>query len=162
MTHKPANVAIFERFLDPGQRSVATKELADQGKDALPVLESLFDGTAKNQWGIPYRQLGTPVDCALVAATRLGPTAIPLEPYLRAEVLRGHSYAVEALVALGSLQDESIVALSSQLEADNLLAYEAASALVRAGHADHPSVKEIEARSTRAAAAVQRARKLNV
>lgn len=70
---------IFERFLIPSERTKATAELASQKEAALLVLTSLFDGSAKNQHGIPYRELGTPLDCGLVAAGRLGPIAKPLE-----------------------------------------------------------------------------------
>jgi hypothetical protein len=159
MTHKLATVAIFERLLDVGQRAIATQELADQGEGALPILESLFSGTAKNQWGVPYRQLGTPFDCALVAAARLGSTAIPLEGYLRAAVQSGHPYAAQALAALGTLKDESIAALASQLETDHLLATEAAIALVCTNNTHHSSVKEAIARSAAAATALQWAEK---
>ena len=159
MAVESVSPAIFEQFLDAAQRAIATQDLAAQGEGAVPVLTALFDGTAKNRFGIPYRQLGIPLDCALVAAARLGPIAIPLEPHLRAEVLSGHPYASSALAALGVLQDGSVAVLASQLDADHLLAAEAASALVRTGNTLHVAVKAATTRSTRAEAAIQRAEK---
>lgn len=123
------------------------------------LLRSLFDGTATNKSGIPYRQLGIPIDCALVAVAYLGPIAKPLEPYLREEVRSGHPYASSALAVLGILQDESVAALASQLDAEHLLAAEAANALVCTGNNQHIAVKAAMMRSTRAKDAIQRAEK---
>ncbi len=59
------NSILFERFLSPAERHIATHNLASLGTDALPILESLFSGSAKNQFGVPYSQIGT-IDCALI------------------------------------------------------------------------------------------------
>ncbi len=94
---------IFERFLQPSERAAATIELVTQGAAALPILQSLLSGEATNSWGVPYRKLGVPVDCALVAIQRLGPIALPLEAYVKHEIENGHSYAADALTAIHAL-----------------------------------------------------------
>ena len=132
---------IFERFLQPESCAAATVELADRGELAVPVLEALFNGTAKNRYGIPYRQLGVPLDCALVAAGRLGSLARPLEPFLRAELRGSHPYAAQALGSLGALEEDTVVALAEALCGDILIAAEAAAALVRSKASDSPVVK---------------------
>lgn len=145
---------LFERFLHPADRATATVELAGLGPLALPILEALFSGTAANRYGIPYRQLGGPLDCGLVAASRLGPLAQPLEPFLAAELRAGHPYASRALGALGKLQEASVVALADALCGAVLIAAEAADALLRCNAIDHPAVKSAADRSTRASKAL--------
>jgi hypothetical protein len=145
---------LFERFLQPADRAAATVELADRGVLALPVLVSLFDGTAVNRHGIPYRKLGMPLLCGLVAASRLGPVAHPLEPFLVAELRAGHTYAAEALGALGVLEEDSIVALADALCGEVLVAFEAAEALRRSSVIDHPAVKAMASSSATAARAL--------
>lgn len=88
-------------FLRPADRALATHELAALGSAALPVLRAIFSGEARNDDGIPYRQLGMPVECSLVAIKLLGATARPLEPFVRAELASGHAYAEDALRAIG-------------------------------------------------------------
>src|SRR5574337_89748 len=146
--------SIFEQFLNPANRAEATSALVDCGLAAIPLLASLFDGSAKNRSGVPYRQLGMPLSCGLVAAQRLGATARPLEPLLRNELLAGHAYAAAALGALGALSAESVHALAQVLRADLLQACEAAKALSLCGEINHTSVKEAEASSATAARAL--------
>ncbi len=138
--------SFFERFLSPTERAKATCELAAMGKDAVPILIALFDGEAVNEWGVRYRDLGTPIDCGLVAAQRLGTGAKPLELFLRDAVLSGHRYAPAALAALGTLEEASIAALSKSLSSEDLLfSAEAAGALHVAGLINHPCVaRELE------------------
>ena len=132
---------ILERFLSESDRSRAVAELANRGALALPTLEALFDGSAVNRHGVPYRKLGSPLDCGLVTAAHLGPIARPLERLLRAELRSGHVYAAPALGALGLLDEDSIVELSGVLSGDLLLSSEAAAALVKCGNREHPAVK---------------------
>jgi hypothetical protein len=150
----------FERSLAPGERAVAVSELAGRGSDALPVLAALFNGEARNQWGVSYDRLGAPMDCGLVVAARLGHLAKPLEHHLRAHLHQGHIYAAAALGALGSLDNSSINALAAALEQSVLIATEAAQALVRCGAEEHTAVKEAVARSPQAAQAIERAKRL--
>lgn len=123
----------FERSLVPGERAMAVSVLADRGLDALPILEALFNGEARNRWGVPYKQLGAPVDCGLIVAARLGHLSKPIEDHLRAALQRGHIYAAAALGALGRLDNTSVSALADTLEQSVLPAAEAAQALVRCG-----------------------------
>ena len=88
-------------FQSPSDRARATCELALCGQEAVPLLRSILDGSAKNEFGVAYGKLGMPIDCALVAITRLGPVAKPLEPLVRQQLSAGHPYAQDALSALG-------------------------------------------------------------
>lgn len=131
---------VFEQFLDPGKRAIATAELASRGIAAIPILASLFDGKARNSFGVPYIKLGIPIDCALVVAGKLGSLAKPLEGYLRDAVASGHPYAPQALGAIGSLEEASIMALADQLGCNSIASAEAAYVLVRYGFQNHDSV----------------------
>lgn len=143
--------AMSERFLNPAERAAATVELASLGAEAIPILESLFLGEAKNAFGVPYRLLGTPLDCALVATGRLGPLAKPVEPHLREALKSGHIYAAEALRFLGALDEKTIEALAEKLVGDVLLAAESAAALVCCGAVNHPAVENVVQASSEAA-----------
>ncbi len=68
------------------------------------MLQSILDGTAKNEFGVPYRDMGMPIDCALVTIKLLGVVAKPLEPLVRRELDAGHHYAADALTAILSAQ----------------------------------------------------------
>jgi hypothetical protein len=138
----------------------AEQELLRLGQDALPVLESLFTGDAKNQFGVPYRKLPLPLTCALEVVCRLGPVAKPLEPHLREELRNGRHTAAMALGALGSLDELSIMELAQALQAHDLnLLHEAAAALIRCRQADHELVSAVAKSSERASAALARMRK---
>ena len=152
----PMNHPFFERCLKPGERALATVELAAQGSAALPILEALFSGEAKNQWGISYKSLGTPLDCGLIVAARLGEVAKPIERHLVVALKCGHVYAAAALGALGDLDDISIGELAMTLDGSATLSFEAADALVRCGAAEHPDVTAITRLSQRAATAMER------
>ena len=150
----------FERFLTPKERARATSELASRGADALPVLEALFSGQAKNERGVPYLSLWMAVDCGLVAAARLGALAKPLEAHLRAALRQGHHYAAPALGALGSLDEESIVALARALDDGKIdMAFESAFALIRCDALQHASVKQIVSKSSGAGKTLERVSK---
>ena len=128
--------------------------LLRRGADAIPLLETLFNGEAKNDFGVPYRSLGLPLRCALEVARRLGPVARPLEPYLRAELRQGHHVTAMALGSLGSLEEESIHELAAKLDdAAGIvdLPYESAKALLACGQASHTAVKKAANRSDKAA-----------
>ncbi|MBX9404055.1 hypothetical protein K4L06_22380 [Lysobacter sp. BMK333-48F3] len=150
---------LFERFLQPENRVAATVQLVDRGESAVPILVSLFDGSARNQYGVAYRRLGMPLSCGLIAAGRLGPLARPLEPFLVAELRAGHPYAAEALGALGALENDSVVALADALRLDVEVALGAAAALYRCSAADHPAVTAAASLSTTAKRALSIAKR---
>ena len=89
-----------QAFLSPADRGWATNELSTHGASAIPILRSILDGEAVNQYGVPYRRLGMPVDCALVTIKLIGKSARPLEDLVRAELEAGHPYAFDALQAI--------------------------------------------------------------
>jgi hypothetical protein len=134
-------------------------QLLSGGADSLPALESLLTGEAKNRFGVPYVQLGLPLQCALEVAGRLGPVAKPLEPLLREQLRHGHHTAAMALRSLGSLERDSIFQLAASLEGDLLLATESAMALLASGETEHPAVLEVVARSKSAARMLELARR---
>lgn len=119
---------------------------------AVPVLVSISDGTAKNSFGVAYRDLGLPPRCAIDVARRLGSQAKPLEGLLVQEQLRGSSPAVSALGYLCSLEESSVDALAACLDSrDGDLSAESAVALIRRNEADHAAVACVTAQSARAA-----------
>ena len=134
---------IFERLNCIETALEAERELISLGDAALGRLEALFNGTSRNRWGIPYRNLGLTLQCALEVATRLGPVAKPLEPFLAAE-LPNCETAARALGALGNLTPPSVDALVMALEADFFVASEAALALVKCGQDRILLVKRVE------------------
>lgn len=133
--------------------------LLSGGADSLPALESLLKGEARNRFGVPYVQLGLPLQCALEVAGRLGPVAKPLEPLLREQLRHGNHTAAMALRSLGSLERDSIVQLAASLEGDLLLATESAMALLANGETEHPAVLEVVARSKSAVQMLEMARR---
>lgn len=149
---------IFESFLnlDSAAFIEAEKQLLVRGVDALPVLESLLKGEAKNSSGVPYRQFGRALRCALEVALRLGPVAKPLEPYMREELLHGDITAARALGSLGKLEEASIKELAASLDGDVNLSTESAAALINCGEAEHHLVSEAIAHSQRAASVMAR------
>lgn len=133
-------------FSSPSRRGFATPELAALGVHALPTIASILDGTACNEFGVPLRKASEEVaGCALISARLLRHLAAPLEPLLRAEVSAEHAWlraeAAAALGALGSVADETIVALAGLLgEEDWTAAGEASSAISQLGVYEHPVV----------------------
>ncbi|AYN96962.1 hypothetical protein EAW52_25040 [Pseudomonas sp. LTJR-52] len=99
---EPEAQRLIEAFLSHVERASATHELAAYGVSAIPMLRAIFDGTARNQFGVSYCKLGMPIDCALVAVSLLGQVAAPLEEYVRQQLAAGHPYAENALSALKS------------------------------------------------------------
>lgn len=143
--------AIFEEFLNPSTMIEAEQRLLALGEQALPLLESLLTGDAKNRFGVPYRTLGLPLQCGLEVARRLGPVAIPLERYLRDELKKGDRTAATALGSLGQLQEASVVELAACLQDESWdLSFEAAAALVRCGAAQHSAVSKAMRQSPKA------------
>ncbi|HEL5039616.1 hypothetical protein ACNJRW_04275 [Stenotrophomonas maltophilia] len=119
----------------------AEMELIALGEGAIPILETLFNGEARNDYGIPYRNLGLPLECAMETVSRLGPTAKPLEHYLRAEVPRWGRVAARCLGNMGTLEEETIVVLADALRSDDtLLVAEVPYVLIRYGAGEHPAV----------------------
>ncbi|MBO1748136.1 hypothetical protein [Stenotrophomonas indicatrix] len=119
----------------------AEMELIALGEGAIPILETLFNGEARNEYGIPYRNLGLPLQCAMEVVKRLGPTAKPLEHYLRAEVPTWGRVAVLCLGSMGTLEEETIVVLADALRSDdNLVVSEVPYVLIRYGAGEHPAV----------------------
>lgn len=107
----------YEKLLTPGDCYVTTA-LAKLGVDAVPILEALFDGSAKNEWGHSYRNIGA-LGSGYVTAKLLGEVAKPLERYLREGVDKDHSYAIEALGRIGSLEDTTKISLANSLVRDS-------------------------------------------
>ncbi len=97
--HMSEVVEFCERFLN-ADRAKATCELVDLGEPAIPILESIFNGAAKNRHGVSYNKLGMPLSCALVASGRLGRIAEPLLEYIKEQAIKEHPYAIEALEIL--------------------------------------------------------------
>lgn len=125
--------------------------------DAVHLLDDLFAGVAKNEFGIPYRDLGLPLRCALEVARRLGTKAKPLESHLRRELRSGHFVAAMALGSLGNLEIESVEDLALALGSDDFdLSCESAVALLKSGKADHPAVLAVQLNSASAARALAR------
>ena len=149
---------IFEQFLSPSTMMKAEQELVAMGDQALPLLESLLTGNAKNQFGVPYRSLGLPLRCALEIARRLGPVAKPLERHLRDELKRGDHVAAMALGSLGQLEEASVVELVTILKNGNwALSLESASALVLCRAVQHSAVLKAMNESPKARDSMTRA-----
>ena len=86
--------SIFEDFLDVKKRHQSTHDFASKGYEAIPILEDFFIGKAKNQYGIPYLDLGQPLYCSLVVCGMLGRKAVTLLKYIEQHLHL--EYAVEA------------------------------------------------------------------
>ena len=98
-------IKFSERFLIAGERAKATCELADAGEGAIPILQSIFDGSAKNKFGVSYNKLGMPLSCALIASGQLGVMATPLLTYINEQASLAHPYAIEALDIIASSEN---------------------------------------------------------
>jgi hypothetical protein len=132
---------IFESFLDPSTMLEAETRLLEQGVNAVPELRSLLSGESKNRYGVPYRDLGLPLRCALQVAMRLGPLARPLEPLLRDRLEQGDEAAARALGVLEVLDPATVRLLARQLDRyPDGIAMESARALIRCDCAGHPAV----------------------
>ena len=96
------SIELSERFLDPGDRAKAVCELEELGYEAIPILEAILNGSAKNKFGVSYNKLGMPVECSLVVIQRLGKIAKGLEPFVEHWSEQGHTYAQDALSAINN------------------------------------------------------------
>jgi len=139
---------IFELFQNPGTMLAAEQDLIKLGEVAIPELMSLFSGASKNKFGVPYRNLGLPLRCALEVACRLGPVARPLECFLRDELERDPVAAMQALGSLGELQPDSVAILAAYLDGSiesiaSGLPMEAAVALIRCGCSNDEFVLDV-------------------
>ncbi|MGH6760833.1 MAG: hypothetical protein ACRECW_04475 [Phyllobacterium sp.] len=148
---------LFEKLNSVATMLEAERELISSGEAAVKRLEALFDGSSRNNWDVPYRKLGLPLQCALEVVVRLGPIAKPLEPYIVAE-LPNSEVAARALGALNSLAPSSVYALAMTLNADQLVASEAALTLVKHGQDRDPSVNRVASRSAAAQRHLETAR----
>lgn len=143
---------LLERLLSQEAMIDAERDLLVEGAAAVPMLASIMDGTARNSFGVAYRDLGSPLRCAIEVAGRLGPQAKPLEALLVQELSKGSCPAASALGYLRSLENSSVVALVTCLDSrDEELAAESAAALIRCGEADHAEVVRAIGQSARAA-----------
>jgi hypothetical protein len=138
----------------------AESALIQMGNNAIPLLEALLNGEAKNDFGVPYRNLGLPLRCGLEAIIRLGEVAKPLEALLAAELAKGQAVAATALGSLRSLNQASIDVLANSLDGDLDLAYEAATALVHCNEADNELVLSKISESKHASSLLFKARTL--
>lgn len=148
-------------FLNPARRALATHELAALGADAVPVVASVLDGSARNAFGVPYRAFGEALRCAVVTARHLGPLALSLEPALVSELANAdpciRAEAAAALGALTALSESGIVALATRLDDAPDPAMEAAIAILRLNLAQRQCVLDALGRSARAALTFARA-----
>jgi len=143
--------ALISELTSPRTMMAAEQRFLSAGSDAVPVLETIFNGEAKNEHGVAYKQLGLPLRCALEIALRLGSLAKPLEPYIREEVSRGVYWtAAAALREMPPLEDASVTALATALSGELDPAPEAARTLIQLGHAEHPAVQREVATSPKA------------
>jgi len=132
------------------------KELEELGEGALPLLEDIFSGIAKNKFGVEYRSLGMPLTRALIVARNLGNVSKPLEHYFTDELKNMHPEAPAALGALSELEEESIEALCEALKVDLLYSIEAAAVLSKFELLNHEAVKNAQLESNIANEAVKR------
>lgn len=149
---------LFEKLNSVSTMVDAERELAAMGTAAVVRLTALFEGSSCNQWGIPYRNLGLPLQCALEVAARLGPIAKPLESYIAAELPHSEA-AARALGALDKLDSSSLSALALALDADLNVAGECARVLVQQGEDRSPVVKQVERSSATAQKHLEAARR---
>lgn len=135
---------IFERFLNPADRAKAVAELSEKGDDAVSLLLSLFEGTAKNDFGSLYKDIGAS-ECGFEVAQRLGSRAKPLERHLRDGSRARYPAAVAALGNLEHLDQPSIDTLVEAVRSGRaVLQAEAAAALLKQGLEEHPCLAELE------------------
>lgn len=157
---------LFERLLSTATMLAAQQELIDMGAQAAPILASLLNGDAKNSFGVPYRELGLPLRCALETAIRLGQAAKQLEPLLVKELANGDCTAATALGALGTLGQESVDFLAHALDGsdgndpEHNLAFESAAAILRCGELGNPSIQKRISQSEPAANLMRQVQKI--
>ena len=121
---------VFEALNSPNYLTVM-KELESLGSGAIPLLEAIFNGEAKNKFGVPYRDLGQPLSRALIVARHIGAASKSLEKYLIIELKNKHPEAPAAIGALGSISNDGVKALINSLGDDILYSVEVAAALKR-------------------------------
>jgi hypothetical protein len=150
--------SLFDRLQRSGSMLQAEQELLDLAEGAIPILIALFSGEARNQFGVPYRQLGLPLRCAMEVASRLGQIAKPLEPYLRDELRKGDHVAAMALGSLGTLEQSTVEDLAESLDRGLDLSYESAIALIRCNEVENSAVRNMVAGSAKAAVVLTKVR----
>lgn len=147
----------FERFHKRIHMIEAEIELIALGEDAIPILETLFNGEARNDEGVPYRNFGLPLRCAMEVVARMGATAKPLERFLRLEVAKGDHVAAMCLRGMGSLEENTILVLANALRRSFELSGEAACTLINNDAGHHPAVALVLAESEKARREFERA-----
>lgn len=152
----------FELFVRGGTEYFIEGErrLVEQGSHSVAKLRALLSGEARNRFGVPYRNIGQSITCALETIRRLGPIAKDLEPFVLHELRDRRHTAAMALGALGKLSDASVSALSEAMESnDPDLSMESAVALATCGAADYPESLGVRRRlaGTRAGDYIERA-----
>lgn len=148
--------SLLDRLMSPTTMMDAEAELLSRGAECVPVIAAILDGSATNQFGVPYGRLGLPRRCAQEMASRLGSVAKPLEYLLAQDVADGHFPAAMALGRLGSLEKSSVAALAANIGSDDWdLASESAIALVRCGHVDTARAAATTERTSRLVAEAQ-------
>ncbi|WP_038292455.1 hypothetical protein [Zooshikella ganghwensis] len=130
----------FELFLSPSERPFATHELSKLKEEAVPILESLFNGAAKNEFGKSYRDIGA-IGCGFVTVKLLGSVAKPLEEYVLEGIEIDNPYAIEAAGYLGGIEPETAYALARALVRHP--ASEAGASLIKSDYAKNEKVLNI-------------------
>ncbi|MBN3727000.1 hypothetical protein [Burkholderia sp. Ac-20379] len=135
------SLEIFEKLLNPVTMMAGEQEILSLGEGAVPLLRGLLDGSARNAFGVPYRNLGLPLRCALEVAMRLGERANGLEALIVLELQRGDPTAAKVLAEFRRVSESAISGLSEALTSENIeLRYEAAYALMQLNCDFHPAV----------------------
>lgn len=145
---------LIRSFMEPSQRGRATHDLAALGDAAVRAVASVLDGTARNEFGVPYHVFGEALRCALITAKSLGSAAAPLELAIAAELANESPIirceAAAALGALPSLSHTTIGRLAEMLDDELEPAAEAAVTILRLKLTEHLDVRDAVARSPKA------------
>jgi hypothetical protein len=145
---------VFEA-LNSNDGLAVMKELESLGDGAIPLLEAVLSGEAKNKFGVAYGNLGMPLTRALIVARHLGPKSKPLEKYFIIELNNKHREAPSTIGALADISDEGIEALIGSLGDDILYSLEVATVLKKLGLLNHVSVQRAMAISPVARKAIE-------
>lgn len=144
----------FERFLSPKDRAIATNELAKTGEPALEILEALFDGSAKNRFGVSYKDIGA-LGCGFVTAKMLGELAKPLEVFIRDGIESDHVYAIEAAGTLINISENTAIELARAAMRNPF--GEAPYSLIKCGEHKNPKVLSIIGGDSKTVSAIEKA-----
>jgi len=95
MLGKLDELKFIERFFSISERVKATHDLASFGDEAFPFLEAILSGQAVSKFGVPWRDQGAPLDCALVTCRMIRNAPKSLEALIVECAKDGHAYAQE-------------------------------------------------------------------